>query len=200
MPTTFWDERFSEQAFVYGTEPNAFLVEQAVRLAPASRILVPGDGEGRNGVWLAGRGLRVLSVDASAVGLAKARRLAEERGVDIATEVADLAIWKWPVAEFDAVVAVFLHLPPAHRASIHGAMAAALKPGGIVILEAFRPEQLTFGSGGPKDPALLYTAEQLKADFAGLEMLLLDDAVVELGEGKLHSGTAATVRLVARRS
>ncbi len=199
MPQTFWDERFSEEGFVYGTEPNAFLVEQAGCLAPAARVLVPGDGEGRNGVWLAGRGFNVLSVDASAVGIGKAKRLAAERGVDIATEVADLATWKWPVAAFDGVVAVFLHLPPAIRPIVHHCIVAALKPGGIVILEAFRPEQLVYGTGGPKDPAMLYEPRQLMSDFAGTEPLLLEETLIDLDEGKFHSGRAATVRLVARK-
>jgi len=200
MTATFWDERFADQEFLYGTEPNVFLVEQAHRLAPGSRILLPGDGEGRNGVWLAGRGMDVLSVDASAVGLAKAQRLARDRGLSIKTDVADLGAWAWPSSGFDAIVSLFLHLASPERASIHGKMIDALKPGGILILEAFRHEQLAYSSGGPKDLALLYTAAQLKAEFRAVDILLLEEALVDLDEGKLHQGPGATVRLVARKA
>ncbi|ACJ00509.1 SAM-dependent methyltransferase [Rhodospirillum centenum] len=197
--SSFWDERFATDGFVYGTEPNAFLTAQASLLAPGGRVLLPGDGEGRNGVWLAERGLEVLAVDSSAVGLAKAERLARERGVRIATAVADLAAWDWPEARFDAVVVIFLHLPPDCRARVHAAMARSLRPGGVLILETFRPAQLGRASGGPKDPALLYDADMLRRDFAGLEILLLEEADPALDEGPFHRGPAATVRLVARR-
>lgn len=198
MPN-FWDDRFAGEDYVYGTQPNAFLVEQSGRLAPGSRLLVPGDGEGRNGVWLAGLGMSVFSVDGSTVGLAKAERLATTRGVAIATEVADLVAWTWPRDTFDAVVSLFLHLSPPHRVRVHARMVEALRPGGLIILEAFRPEQLAYSSGGPKDPAMLYTAEQLTADFRGSEILLLDQPFIDLDEGPLHRGPAATIRLVARK-
>jgi 2-polyprenyl-3-methyl-5-hydroxy-6-metoxy-1,4-benzoquinol methylase len=194
-----WDERYSAEGFVYGTRPNAFLVEQAHRITPGARVLLPGDGEGRNGVWLAEEGMTVLSVDGSPVGLSKAKRLAAERGVSITTEVADLAVWDWPTARFDAVVSLFLHLAPAERAAIHARMVAALRPRGLLILEAFRPEQLAYSSGGPKDPALLYTADQMRADFRGTDILVLKEALTTFDEGELHRGPGATLRLVARK-
>lgn len=200
MAQSFWDERFSGSEFIYGTQPNAFLVEQAHRLEPGAQVLVPGDGEGRNGVWLAGQGMEVLSVDGSQVGLDKAKRLAAERGVTIATEVADLTTWSWPTGRFDAVVSLFLHLRPSERALVHARMIEALRPGGLVILEAFRPEQLAYASGGPRDPAMLYTAEQLKADFGGAEILHLEGVLATLDEGEFHQGPGATVRLVARKT
>lgn len=200
MSAALWDERFTGEQYVYGIEPNVFLTEQAHRLTPGSRVLVPGDGEGRNGVWLAGQAMNVRSVDVSAVGLAKAETLAARRGVGIETECADLASWAWPVAEVDAVVSLFLHLPTVLRPRIHAKMAGALRPGGIVILEAFRPAQLAYASGGPKDLDLLYTAEQLRSDFQAMEILLIEEALITLDEGELHRGPAATVRLVARKT
>ena len=197
MPQNFWDERFSADEFVYGTQPNAFLVEQAFRLQPGMRVLAPGDGEGRNGVWLARQGMDVLSVDGSKVGLAKAVRLAATHGVTISTEVADLTTWEWPTSRFDAVVSLFLHFQPPDRPTIHANMATALRPGGILVLEAFHPTQLAYSSGGPKDPAMLYTAEQLRQDFAGIEILLLETSLRDLNEGEFHRGPAVTVRLVA---
>ncbi|MDR3435152.1 methyltransferase domain-containing protein [Telmatospirillum sp.] len=199
MDSDFWDSRFSSEDYIYGLEPNAHLVSAARYLKPGSRILVPGDGEGRNGVWLAGRGMDVLSVDGSPAGLAKARKLAQSRGVTIATQQADLLNWQWPIAAFDAVVSIFLHFVPDDRKKIHAAMVSALRSGGILIFEVFAPEQLAFSSGGPKDLALLCRADDLRADFASLEILALDEAEVVLDEGSFHQGKAAVVRMVARK-
>ena len=199
MSREFWDSRYGEPGYAYGTEPNAFLRDQSGRLAPGSRVLVVGDGEGRNGVWLATRGHEVLSVDASAVGLAKARRLAAERGVVLQTEEAELSTWRWPVAAFDAVVSIYLHFRPDIRARMHAAMLAALKPGGLLILEAFTPDQLKYSSGGPRDREMLYTSDLLRQDMSAGEILQLEERVTELDEGKYHRGPAAIVRLVVRR-
>ena len=200
VPNNVWNDRFAGDEYVYGTQPNAFLVEQAYLLFPGAQVLVPGDGEGRNGVWLAGQGMHVLSVDGSPVGLEKARRLARERGVSITTETADLTAWDWPTEHFDAVVSLFLHLGPPERAEVHSKMISALRSGGILILEAFRLEQLGYASGGPKDPALLYAADRLRVDFNSLDILLLEEQLTTLNEGALHSGPGATVRLVARKA
>lgn len=197
--SNFWDERFSEPGYAYGTEPNAFLVSQMHLFKPGMKVLAVADGEGRNGVWLAQQGLDVLSVDQSAVGLAKARELAAQRGVSIRTEQADLTTWKWPQGEFDVVVAVYIHFRPEHRAQMHARMVAALKPGGVLIMEAFTPKQLEYKTGGPQDPAMLYTAEMLRRDFIEEEILLLEEALPELSEGPYHRGTAAVVRLVLHK-
>lgn len=196
----FWDQRYAEPGYAYGTEPNAFLASQRHRLKPGMRALAVADGEGRNGVWLATQGLEVLSVDASAVGLAKARALARRRGVRIRTEQADLTRWDWPQAAFDVVAAIFIHFMPEHRTRMHRAMLAALAPGGLLILEAFTPRQLEYRSGGPPLREMLYTADMLRADFASAEILLLEETLTELHEGAYHRGTAAVVRLIARRA
>ena len=196
-PFAFWDERYSQSGFAYGVEPNAFLGEAVGCLPSGGSVLIPGDGEGRNGVWLSGRGMTVLSVDGSAVGLAKARRLAEECAVPLATEHADLARWAWPQYHFDAVVAIFLHFEPAERPRLHRRMVEALRPGGTLVLEAFRPEQAAYASGGPRNADMLYSAAMLRSDFNGMEIRRLDEVLIDLAEGPYHSGTAATVRLVA---
>jgi cyclopropane fatty-acyl-phospholipid synthase-like methyltransferase len=200
MSNEFWDTRYSEPGYAYGTEPNAFLASKAGLLRPGMSALAVADGEGRNGVWLASRGLEVLSVDASEVGLRKTRELAASRGVAIRTAQADLGRWAWPKAEFDVVVSIFAHFPPELRPRLHQAMLAALKPGGLVVLEAFTPEQLRYASGGPRAAELLYSAAMLRTDFAGGEVLELTESVVELDEGQYHRGPAAVVRLVVRRS
>lgn len=196
----FWDQRFSEPGYKYGTEPNAFLREQAARLAPASDVLVPGDGEGRNGVWLAEQGHQVTSVDYSPVGLEKARALADLHGVRLATACVDLADWGPPAGALDAVVLVYTHLPGAIRRVAHRRLALGLRPGGWMLLEAFHPEQLAHGSGGPKDVDMLYTPEQLDADFAGL--LRCEQSwhgEIQLSEGPGHQGLAHVTRWLGQR-
>ncbi len=197
--TDFWNTRYAEPGFAYGTEPNAFLVSQQQYLKPGAKALSVADGEGRNGVWLAGQGLDVLSVDASEVGLRKTRDLAAERGIIVRTEQTDLTAWSWPVSGFDVVISIYAHFPSPVRGRLHRAMLNALKPGGVLILEAFTPEQLKYKSGGPPVVEMLYTAAMLRADFDGAMPLLLEETVTDLAEGKYHRGPAAVVRLVLRR-
>ena len=197
----FWDQRFAEPGYKYGTEPNAFLRELAVRLPTTAEVLVPGDGEGRNGVWLARQGHRVTAVDSSAVGLAKVRALAAREGVVVVTELADLADWAPQVAAFDAVVLIYTHLPSSIRADAHRRLAMGLKPGGWLLLEAFHPAQLAHSSGGPNDPDMLYTPEQLSADFAGLlTPVLAWQGETTLSEGPGHQGLAHVTRWVGQRA
>ena len=195
----FWDNKFRAEGYLYGTRPNAFLVAESYRLTPGQRILTVGDGEGRNGVWLAEQGFSVASVDVSPRALQKAGRLALDRGVSLTTICADLTDWVWPQAEYDAVVAIFLHFRPPPRRRVHQSIAAALKPGAHLILEAFTPNQLIHHSGGPPERELMYTSAMLAEDFAGLDILELEEATTTLAEGTGHSGEAAVVRLIARR-
>ena len=199
----FWDEKFADADYVYGRGPNLFLAEQAHRLPKAARLFLPGDGEGRNSVWLAEQGHQVRSVDLSSEGPKKARALAADRGVAIQAETGDLLDWDWPQETFDGIAAFYLHLPPDARQVIHRRMLDALRSGGLILLEAFTPDQLAYkrryGSGGPGDADLLYRAETLRADFAEAEPLLLEERIVELDEGALHKGPAAVVRAVFRK-
>lgn len=200
ITVNFWDQRFAEPGFKYGTEPNAFLREQAARLTPASRVLVPGDGEGRNGVWLSGQGHLVTSVDSSVVGLQKASALAQQRGLALTTQVLDLADWVPEPQSFDAVVLIYTHLPDSFRCQAHRRLAAALCPGGWLVLEAFHPRQLQHTSGGPKDVSMLYTPELLDQDFAGvLTPVLAWQGEVQLSEGVGHQGLAHVTRWLGRK-
>ena len=196
----FWDQRFAGPDYKYGTEPNAFLREQAARLATACRALVPGDGEGRNGVWLAQQGHAVMSVDSSAVGLQKARDLAASRGVALTTELVDLMDWAPQTDSVDAVVLIYTHLPSTFRQQAHRRLAQGVQSGGWVILEAFHPAQLSFDTGGPKDADMLYEPDQLSADFAGLlTPLLAWHGETSLREGSGHQGLAHVTRWVGQR-
>lgn len=195
-----WDERFSRTELVYGDEPNAYLREQAQkRLKAGAKVLVPGDGYGRNGLWLAKQGCELTTIDVSPVGVARARNDAKRAGLALQILLGDVNTWDWPKSEFDAIVSIYLHLPPEQRSGVHRQMFEALRPGGIVILEAFTPAQLQFSSGGPKQVELLYNAEILRQDFAAAEVLELAELEVELHEGKMHLGEGAVVRAVLRK-
>jgi 2-polyprenyl-3-methyl-5-hydroxy-6-metoxy-1,4-benzoquinol methylase len=198
-PQKMWDERFGQAEPVYGVSPNAFLEAQAKRWAPGARVLVPGDGYGRNGIWLARRGFQVSTVDLSPVGVERSRKAAAAAHVQMTIECADLAKWNWPVGEFDVVASIFVHLSSDVRPRIHHSMVGTLKPDGLLVLEAFSPAQLQYSSGGPKQTDLLYNAEALRRDFAGAEILELGEQVVNLSEGTLHSGLGAVVRGVFRK-
>lgn len=195
----FWDNNFSVPGYKYGTAPNAFLADQVHRLSPGSEVLVPGDGEGRNSVWLAQQGHRVTAMDASAVGLQKAQALATERGVALQTVLGDLADWAPEPGSFDAVVLTYVHLPEAIREGAHRRLAAALRPGGWMLLESFHPGQLPRSSGGPKDVAMLCTPTMLANDFAGLlEQDMAWDGETLLSEGPGHQGLAHVTRWIGR--
>jgi len=199
---SFWDQQYAVSGFKYGRAPNAFLVSQVAALRAGGDVLVPGDGEGRNGVWLAGAGFRVTTVDSSSVAVGKARSLAAERGVSIDAQLADLAEWTPPPCSADALVLVYVHFPPARRVAIHRRLLGALRPGGRLVLEAFHPAQLGHASGGPKDGAMLYTLEALRADLADApgapfaERLGWEGEVM-LDEGPGHQGAAWVTRRMA---
>jgi SAM-dependent methyltransferase len=199
-PAAFWDERYATPDYVFGTQPNTWLVANEALLKPGIAALVPGDGEGRNGVWLAERGLVVTSIDASPIGVEKARRLAAERGVSMEIVRADLRDWQPPGAVYDLAVLAFVHIGAADRAKVHRKVASALKSGGYLILEGFTPDHLAFGKGGPKVESMMFTEERLRGDFAGLDIAHLEALEVELPASERHGGRAAILRLRARKS
>jgi hypothetical protein len=195
-----WEKRFSAPDYVFGTEPNAFLKAQAGLLPKSGTALAVADGEGRNGVWLAERGLDVLSIDWSPAAQAKARTLAKMRGVALRTALADVVAWEWPVAGYDAVVAIFVQfLAPEERHWMFAAMTTALKPGGLLLIEGYRPEQLNYKTGGPSQVENLYTRALLEAEFAGLSELRIEEHDSMTSEGTGHVGMAALIDLVGRK-
>jgi len=195
----FWERRYAEPAYAYGTEPNGFLVEVAGRIPPGP-VLCLAEGEGRNAVWLAGRGHAATAVDASAAGLAKAGALAHARGVRIETIAADLGSFTIEPGAWSAVVAIFAHLPPPLRRAVHRAASLGLQTGGVFVLEAFTPRQLALGTGGPQKPELLYTLDELLGDLAGLEIEIGREVERDVVEGLYHTGRAAVVQVLARRA
>ncbi len=195
-----WNERFSAPGYRFGTAPNRFLESQKHRLAKGQRALAVADGEGRNGVWLARQGLVVTSVDISPVGQAKALALAQETGVSLEFVEADLAMWSWPAAAYDVVAAIFIQFaPPPQRTKIFAGMKRALKPGGLLILEGYRPKQLEYGTGGPPVAENMYTRELLEGAFGDMEILHLSEYDAEIEEGAGHKGMSALIDFVAQK-
>ncbi len=197
---TLWDERFAGEDYLFGEAPNAFLARQTAWLKPGQRALAVADGEGRNGVWLAEQGLSVHSVDSSAVAQEKARRLAARRHVSLDLELVDLLAWPFPQAAYDVVVAIFIQFTgAAERTRMFEAMKGALRPGGLLMLEGYRPEQIAYGTGGPSQVENLYTEDLLRAAFADFEIVALDAYDAQIEEGTRHKGTSALIDLVARK-
>lgn len=194
---SFWDERYAAPEYVYGETPNAFFKAQLEKLSPG-RLLLPCEGEGRNAVYAAQMGWEVEAFDQSEMGREKALRLAERKGVHFNYQICDWSEASYPAASFDAIALIFAHLPAAIRSTAHQQLLPYLKPGGMLILEGFNPRQLQFQTGGPKDPAMLFTEATLRQDFAELELLELYETEEELDEGPYHSGRAAVIRLVGK--
>lgn len=194
-----WNERYREPGFAYGTQANDFLVEHAGRIPAGGRVLCLAEGEGRNAVFLAEQGYQVTGVDASVVGMAKARALAAERGVSIETITAGLEQFMIQAGQWDGVVSVFCHVPPAVRRVLHRQVVAGLKPGGVLILEAYTPDQIALGTGGPPVPELTMTLQVLKEELAGLNFEMARELERDVVEGRYHTGRGAVVQLLARK-
>lgn len=194
----FWDERYGAEGFAYGTEPNEFLAGVADRIPPGP-VLCLCDGEGRNGVFLAARGHEVTSVDGSAVGLEKARRLAASRGVALRTVHADLATFAIEPGAWSGIVSIFAHLPIPLREKVHAASVAGLRPGGVFVLEAYTVEQLNFKTGGPSSADMLMSLEALRRELAGLDLEIGRELQRTVVEGQFHNGPSAVVQVLGRR-
>jgi len=192
-----WDERYSASDYVYGTVANDFLIASLPLLPRGGSALCLAEGEGRYAVFLAEQGYEVTAVDSSAVGLAKAEKLAQDRRVTIATRLADLADYPLPPQFYDLIVAIFCHLPPPVRRRVLGQVPASLKPGGMFLLEGYTPKQLEYGSGGPPDVELLLQLHELREDLAPLHFLHGEELVRDIREGKLHTGEGAVVQVIA---
>ena len=194
----FWDARYAASAAAYGLDPNDFLASVADRL-PVGRTLCLAEGQGRNAVFLAQQGHDVLAVDQSAVGLEQAQALAESRGVRLGVEAVDLGAFALGVGRWDCVVSVFAHTPPEVRRRVHRAVAAALRPGGAFVLEAYTPAQTARGTGGPGPGAedIAMTAAGLADELAGLRVEVLRETEREVNEGAYHTGAASVVQMLA---
>jgi 2-polyprenyl-3-methyl-5-hydroxy-6-metoxy-1,4-benzoquinol methylase len=195
-----WNQRFGSADYIFGTEPNAWLREQAGVWQAGQRVLCVADGEGRNSVWLAAQGLQVDAFDIAEVGVAKARLLAAKHGVTVNFAVADCDNFAWPAEHYDGVVAIFVQFAdPAMRERLFANIKRCLKPGGTLVLQGYTPRQLEYKTGGPPQLSHLYTEAMLREAFADFEVLALRDYEAELTEGARHHGTSALIGLTAQR-
>jgi len=194
----FWNKRYANRDYLYGTEPNSFLAEHYSLLS--SPVLSLSEGEGRNAVFLAARGFEVVGVDISGVALEKAMRLAESFGVEITTVVADLATFEPEENNYGSVIAISAHLPSRVRNRLYPLLERSLKRDGIIILEAFSEAQLSRTTGGPKDADMLMTVEKLQREFPNLEPVLLREVEREVSEGSGHTGMASVVQFIGRKT
>lgn len=193
-----WDDRYAEEGFAFGDQPNDFLVESATALNVGTSLVL-GDGDGRNGVWLAQQGHQVTSIDLSPVGVAKAKKLAEQRGTEIDARVGDLETFDMGDAQWDSIVSIFCHLPSALRHIVHANVKRALKPGGVFVLEAYTKANIGRGVGGPQNDDLTVELAELEADFAGWNLVTHRTVERNIVEGKYHNGLSSTVQFLARK-
>ena len=196
MDAAFWNERYGQDRYVYGEKPNDFLVESLSRMRRHGRVLCIGDGEGRNGVYLASQQFEVTSVDKSREGKRKAELLAQKHKTSLHYVVADLDAFDMGDQQWDAIVSIFCHLPKALRGRVHKACIQGLKPGGVMVIEAYRPEQLRFNTGGPKDLDLLLSLDDAKRELEGLSFAVGREVTRNVSEGEFHDGEAAVTQVV----
>lgn len=197
--TNFWNERYQAKDYIFGTEPNQFIRAVTQPASEGQTAFAPADGEGRNGVHLARLGYQVTSVDVSNLAVDKAHALAAQNNVDINAHVGDIFTTDVPVGHYDVVIICFMHFMPQDHAVFMDKMKLALKPGGLLIMEAYTIDQIPLSSGGPKTPDMMMSKEQLANEFADFEILLLQETCRHLNEGPRHHGEAATVQLLAQK-
>lgn len=195
---TFWDQRYKEEEYIYGTDPNSFFRSIIDTLA-VGKLLLPAEGEGRNAVYAAQKGWEVVAFDFSQKGYEKAQRLASEKGVTIDYQVCGFAEFDFKANEFDAVGLFYAHQAPQNRQLLHQSCVKALKAGGSIILEAFSPKQMPLKSGGPKKLDMLYSEAMLAKDFENLKDSNIQELQTQLAEGAYHTGLAEVIRLVGKK-
>lgn len=198
-----WDDRYGKKEFAYGEEPNNYLKEQLTKI-DIGTILLPAEGEGRNGVYAATLGWNVFAFDQSAEGKKKAKQLADKHQVQIKYEVGEFQTLKYQANQFDVIALIYAHFPADKKSDYHKVLTSYLKPNGIVIFEAFSKKHVAYNSknekiGGPKDIAMLFSVEEIKFDFDNFEVIELSEQEIELNEGLYHNGQGSVIRFVGRK-
>ena len=199
-PKDFWNQRYKADGYLFGREPNAFVKSRAHLFEAGLDVLSIADGEGRNGVFAARQGANVTSVDFSEAAQVKARQLADEYSVEVTFEQRDVYDWDGVDTVYDIVLAIFIQFaPPEKRAALFENIKRLVKPGGLVVMQGYRPEQVSYKTGGPPNAANMYTADLLRDTFSDfdIEHLEVHDSLVDEGSG--HSGLSALIDMIARR-
>lgn len=195
---TFWDERYSTEEYIYGKEPNAFFKKYIEKLTPG-KIFLPAEGEGRNGVYAASLGWIVDATDQSIAGKNKALNLSKELGVSLNYIVCDISEYDFPENHYDAAAIIYMHLPLDLRMSIHRKIVRSLKDNGVLIFEVYSKEQYGKTTGGPQEPDMLYTLDDIERDFKSLRTIVAESKTLFLNEGKKHSGESSVIRYVGTK-
>jgi 2-polyprenyl-3-methyl-5-hydroxy-6-metoxy-1,4-benzoquinol methylase len=198
-----WDERYSKDEFAYGEQPNTYLKEQLEKL-PVGEILFPAEGEGRNAVFAATLGWKVSAFDISSNGKKKALQLAETNNVTIDYQVGELQTLNFKDDQFDAIALIYAHFPAAIKSFLHKALDKYLRKGGVIIFEAFSKKHLEYIAkndevGGPKEIEMLFSIDEIKADFANYEIIELEEKEIDLNEGLFHNGTGSVIRFAGQK-
>lgn len=199
----FWNEKYQNTKFAYGKEPNLFFKEELQKLK-TGKILLPADGEGRNGVHASKLGWDVTATDLSIEGKSKALKLANEFGIDLQYIVGDIQDLEFPKESFDAIGLIYAHFSAWKISIIHQKLTTLLKPNGYVIFEAFSKNHLNYQKnnpkiGGPKDVDMLFSIEQIQLDFTDFEIQVLEEEEVFLNEGNSHNGKGSVIRFIGKK-
>lgn len=201
--TERWNDRYSNEEFAYGEEPNNYFKEQIEKLNPGT-ILFPAEGEGRNAIYAAKLGWKVSAFDISEEGKNKALKLAEANNVSIDYQVGELETLNYHTDQFDAIALIYAHFPAEIKSAIHKPLETYLRKDGIIIFEAFSKKHLEYLAindkvGGPKDIESLFSIEEIQADFPNYEIVELTEKEIELNEGLFHNGKGSVIRFIGRK-
>jgi ubiquinone/menaquinone biosynthesis C-methylase UbiE len=195
---SFWNQRYSEEEFVYGKEPNEFFKQEIHKISPG-KLLLPAEGEGRNAVYASKLGWEVTAFDFSEKAKNKAEKLAKDMGVSLNYITSDFDNVDLKANYFDCIGLIYVHLPNDKRSSIHRKLLKFLKKNGLLILEGFSKNQIKNATGGPINIDLLFSKEDLMADFSGLDKLSIYEREIELQEGIFHKGIASVIRIIGEK-
>ncbi|TLX77771.1 class I SAM-dependent methyltransferase [Labilibacter sediminis] len=191
-----WDQKFSSESYLYGELPNPGF-KSFISSNKPGKILLPGEGEGRNAVFAAQQGWDVYAADKSMVAMRKAKMLSEKYGVNFNYALGDLMEQDYALESFDVIAPIFFHLNPEIRIQLHQFFVSLLKPGGKLYVLGFSTEQLNYSSGGPKDKNMLYSESKLAEDFKELQVIKNIRIETSLEEGEGHEGPASLIEFEA---
>lgn len=198
-----WNERYSKEEFAYGEQPNTYLKQQLEQLQVGT-LLLPAEGEGRNAVFAASLGWKVSAFDISIEGKNKALQLAASKNVTMDYQVGPLDTMNYQDGQFDAIALIYAHFPANIKSAYHKRLDHYLRPGGVIIFEAFSKKHIEYLAkdekvGGPKEVAMLFSIAEIKSDFPNYDIIELEEKEIELNEGQFHNGTGSVIRFVGRK-